>query len=61
MIHEVYKKAQIARRYYKLKTGEELESEFARKRFEKDKNIDDSLLKKVFSMVNEEQRALLKK
>lgn len=59
MIHEAFKKAVIARLYYKER-GIILENEPARKRFALDKNIDKAILKKVLEQVRKEQSALLK-
>lgn len=59
MIHEAFKKAEIARRYYK-KRGIELDKEPARKRFFLDKNIDRKLLREVFTEIYKEQMLQLK-
>jgi hypothetical protein len=59
MIHEAFKKTEIARMYYK-KRGIELDKEPARKRFFLDKNIDRKLLREVFTEIYKEQMLQLK-
>ena len=59
MIHKAFKKTHIAQRYYEIKTGEKLSPERARKRFEKDKNIQNMILVEVFTRVMDEQEKLI--
>lgn len=49
-------KTEIAVRYYKLKTGENLDRELARKRWAMTKNPDEKILKKVLDGILKEQK-----
>jgi hypothetical protein len=59
MIHEAIIKSQVAVRYYNGKTGENLSTEQARTRFDKDRHIDLDLLQQVIRKIWEEQRTLI--
>lgn len=61
MIHEAFRKAAIAYRYYQIIQPEKnYNNEQARKRFDQDKNINIEILQKVIQTVFKEQADLLK-
>jgi hypothetical protein len=61
MIHEAFTISEIARRYYLKKTGENLDKETARKRWNMTRITDLTVLNKVFADIFKEQKKMLKK
>ncbi len=55
ILDDYYKKTGIAQRYFKYKTGEDLEKEVARKRWDMTRNPDPLMLKKVIKDIAKEQ------
>lgn len=60
IIHEAYSKSEIARRYYKEYTGEELTNQEAANRWRMLRNPDVKILKKVNDQIHKEQKKMLK-
>lgn len=59
MIHEAYSKSEIAKRYYKEATGEDLTNQEAVNRWRMLRNPDVKILKKVNDQIHKEQNKLL--
>ena len=60
MIHEAFTISEIARRYYKLKTGEDILKEVARSRWRMTRNPDLKILNKVIDIIYKEQKEKLR-
>lgn len=59
ILDEYYKQGAVAKMYFKLKSGEDLDNETARNRWRMIRNPDKAILKKVFDAIHKEQKARL--
>lgn len=59
ILDEYYKQGAVAKLYFKMKAGEELDNETARNRWRMIRNPDKVILKKVFDAIHKEQKANL--
>lgn len=59
ILDEYYKQGAVAKMYFKLKSGEELDNETARNRWRMIRNPDKAILNKVFDAIYKEQNKML--
>lgn len=61
MIHEAFNKSEVVKRYYLLKTGEEIDGQTAVNRWRMLRQPDKKVLNKVIADIAKEQKNIIKK